>query len=269
MKYLCYMDEMPDPISLSVKSVLRTAACLIIPALLTTACGTSPPLRLGAEWHPSPNHDGRRPNFIILHQTSNDAAWKALATLSSPEKRVSAHYLVERDGRLHQLVDESRRGWHAGRSWWGGTTDLNSASIGIELDNTGDEPFPDEQIAALVSLLQELTRDYRIPHWNILGHGDVAPGRKVDPSRYFPWRRLAAAGFGLWCEPTYAIADPIPAADIGLQALGYDVSNIGAATSAFRRHFAGIDGDDPLTADERSLLACLVARKAAAPVGSN
>jgi N-acetylmuramoyl-L-alanine amidase len=145
---------------------------------------------------PSPNFDQRRPNFVILHQTTNATVDKALATLTDPARKVSAHYLIGRDGKSLQLVDESARAWHAGESRWGGMSDLNSASIGIELDNTGDEPFAEPQITALLALLAELRERYRIPAANVLAHGDVAPTRKVDPAATFPgaaWRRPALA----------------------------------------------------------------------------
>lgn len=215
----------------------------------------------GAAWQPSPNFDQRRPNFVILHQTSNDNVARALATLTDPERRVSAHYLIGRDGAVMQLVDESARAWHAGESWWGGSTDLNSASIGIELDNTGDEAFAEPQIAALLTLLDELRQRYRIPAANYLAHGDVAPTRKVDPGRLFPWQRLAAHGFGLWCDKPAAAAPAGFDAMLGLQALGYDIKVAAAARQAFRRHFLAQDADAELAPDELALLHCLLQKK--------
>jgi N-acetylmuramoyl-L-alanine amidase len=217
----------------------------------------------GALWQPSPNFDARRPNFVILHQTTNDTMARALATLTDPQREVSAHYLIGRDGAVMQLVDEASRAWHAGESWWGGSTDLNSTSVGIELDNTGDEEFAEAQIVALLALLDELRARYRIPAANILAHGDIAPTRKVDPSRLFPWRRLAQHGFGLWCEA------PPPAAPsgfdtlLGLQALGYDVAAPAAARQAFRRHFTASDAAAELAPSEQALLHCLLQKKAA------
>jgi N-acetylmuramoyl-L-alanine amidase len=160
-----------------------------------------------------------------------------------------------------QLVDESARAWHAGASWWGGSTDLNSASIGIELDNTGEEPFAEPQIAALLVLLDELRTRHRIPAANYLAHGDIAPTRKVDPSRLFPWQRLAQQGFGLWCETPPAAAPAGFDAQLGLQALGYDIRAPGAARAAFRRHFRGSEGDAELAPDEQALLHCLLQKK--------
>ena len=240
----------------------RGLAVLLLAAL--AACAPLPPGQgRGALWQPSPNFDLRRPNFVILHQTTNDNAAKALATLTDPERRVSAHYLIGRDGALMQLVDEAARAWHAGDSWWGGSTDLNSASIGIELDNTGDEAFAEAQIVALLALLDELRTRYRIPAANFLGHGDIAPARKVDPSRLFPWQRLATRGFGLWCETPPPAAPAGFDALLGLQALGYDVAVPATARQAFRRHFAASDADAELAPAEQALLYCLLQKKVA------
>jgi N-acetylmuramoyl-L-alanine amidase len=233
---------------------------LLLPLLLA-ACA---PLPSGqgrdALWRPSPNVDQRRPNFVILHQTTNATVDKALATLTDPQRKVSAHYLIGRDGALIQLVDEAARAWHAGESRWGGMSDLNSASIGIELDNTGEEPFAEAQIVTLLSLLADLRERYRIPAANVLAHGDVAPTRKVDPSRFFPWRRLAQAGFGLWCDAPPAAAPAGFDATLGLRALGYDTSVAAAARAAFRRHFLAEEGNHDFSAGEQALLHCLLSQ---------
>jgi len=237
--------------------LLRGFALLLLATLV--ACAPLPAGQgRGALWQPSPNFDQRRPNFVILHQTSSDNAARALATLTDPQRKVSAHYLIGRDGVVMQLVDEANRAWHAGESRWGGMSDLNSASIGIELDNTGAEEFPEPQILALLALLDNLRVRYPIPTANYLAHGDVAPTRKVDPGRLFPWRRLARQGFGLWCEAPPATPPAGFDAQLGLQALGYDVSVPGAARAAFRRHFLAQDGDVEMAPAEAALLHCLL-----------
>lgn len=232
-------------------------------ALLAAACA---PLheRIGhpSEWIASPNFNDRRPSYVILHHTTNDTADQALRTLTDRLREVSAHYLIGRDGRIYQLVDERRRAWHAGQSRWGTDADLNSSSIGIELDNNGREPFSTEQIDALLRLLDDLKSRYRIPTENFLGHADVAPGRKVDPSARFPWRRLAQHGFGLWCDPPWP---PAPAgfdADLGLQALGYDITKREAAVHAFKLRYVQATVDSVLTPGDRDQLYCLLQTRA-------
>ena len=242
----------------------RLPFSLLIAAIATLLAGcaplaphpTSPPIH----WQASPNFDQRRPNLVIIHHTSNTTSAQALHTLTTPERKVSAHYLIDRDGSIIQLVRESDRAWHAGKSWWGGITDVNSSSIGIELDNSGSEPFADAQIDALLALLADIRQRYPIPAANFIGHGDVAPTRKDDPSLLFPWVRLAAAGFGLWCE---APLPPAPAAfdlALALTALGYDPATPDASQRAFRHHYLG--GDEAPPAEQENALAyCLLRKK--------
>jgi len=241
---------------------MRRIVVLLVAAGLAGCGALSPPGSLEVELRPSPNHGERRPQYVILHHTTNATAEEALSTLTSPLSRVSSHYLVGRDGRIYFLVDERRRAWHAGHSYWAGNRDLNSASIGIELDNTGEEPFAIPQVESLIALLRDITARWRMPPQNVLGHGDVAPGRKADPSAQFPWRRLAEAGFGLWCEPPYPEA-PAGADDrLLLSVLGYDVSRPAAAVAAFRRRWAPLAGaDERLSEAERGLLACLIGKR--------
>ena len=234
------------------------AACAPLSPRPASATGAT---LAGVSWQRSPNFDQRRPNLVIIHHTSNSTSEQALRTLTSPERKVSAHYLIDRDGSIVQLVSESDRAWHAGLSWWGGISDVNSASIGIELDNTGSEPFADAQIDALLALLTDIRLRYPIPTANFIGHGDVAPTRKDDPSPLFPWARLAAAGFGLWCD------SPLPPAPDGfdltlaLAALGYDPATPDAAQRVFRHHYFG--GDEAPSAEQENALAyCLLQQKA-------
>ena len=235
-------------------------AAFVMAALLAGCAPWSPRTPLpGAN---SPNFDERRPNLVIIHHTSNTTAAQALKTLTSPDSKVSAHYLIVRDGSVVQLVDAGARAWHAGKSWWGGITDINSISLGIELDNSGDEPFAAVQIDALLALLADIRQRYNIPAANFIGHADVAPARKDDPSRLFPWSTLAAHGFGLWCDAPLA---PAPAGfdvTLGLTALGYDPAVPDAARRAFRLHYVR---DDPAAAgvDESALVFCLLQKKAA------
>lgn len=237
-----------------------TRACALL-LLAAAACAPLPQrTTLPVEQRPSPNYNERRPNYVILHHSSNDTAERALTTLTDGAREVSAHYLVARDGTIYYLVDELARAWHAGRSYWAGNTDMNSVSIGIELDNNGNEPFPDAQIAALITLLADLKARYGIPTANFLAHGDVAPGRKVDPGRWFPWQLLAGHGFGVWCEPPHAPAPPELDTTLLLAALGYDVSDPAAAAAAFHRRFLPHQADGEIGEEGRAVLYCLLRR---------
>lgn len=152
----------------------------------------------------SPNFGERRgriaADMIILHYTGMESAAGALSWLANPAAQVSAHYFVDEDGTVIQMVGESYRAWHAGVSAWGGETDINSASIGIEIVNPGHEfgyrPFAEAQIDAVIALCRDIVGRLQIAPQRVLGHSDVAPGRKTDPGEFFPWARLAAAGIG-------------------------------------------------------------------------
>lgn len=232
-------------------------------ALLLAACAPMQE-RVGypSEWVESPNFNLRRPVYVVIHHTTDNTVEEALRTLTDPVREVSAHYLVGRDGRVLQLVDERFRAWHAGRSRWGSDADINSSSIGIELDNNGNEPFAPAQIGALLQLLADIKTRYKIRTENFLAHADVAPGRKVDPSTWFPWRELARHGFGLWCEP------PVPAApfgfnaELGLQALGYDLARPEAAITSFKLRYVQANIDTALTQAEHDLVYCLLQERA-------
>jgi N-acetylmuramoyl-L-alanine amidase len=237
------------------------------PGGLTAAQRSEPPGRpvsVAAEWHASPNVDSRRPNYVVIHHTSDGNVEDALRTLTDPLRRVSSHYLISRDGRILQLVDDRERAWHAGESYWGGLQDMNSASIGIELDNDGREPFAEAMIDALLALLRDIDQRFNIPTPNFIGHGDIAPGRKVDPSVLFPWRRLAAEGYGLWCEPPYPSVPPGADTALMLHAFGYNVTRLDAAAAAFKRHFVPDDPSPLMTEKDRSILYCLVSQKQSA-----
>ena len=246
---------------------LHRSALLPLLVSMLAACAPLPQgTGLGARWQPSPNFDARRAAFVVIHYTAGDTSGRALRTLTSPRSGVSAHYLIGRDGGLLQLVDERARAWHAGASRWGPAHDLNSASIGIELDNDGSEPYAQAQIDTLLRLLSDLRQRHRLPPSSFLGHSDVAPGRKIDPGPRFPWARLAAHGFGAWCG---APPPPAPAgfdALLGLRAIGYDTRDPAAALGAFRLRYRPWAGaDEPIDAD-RDLVHCVLARLAA-PAG--
>lgn len=152
--------------------------------------------------HPSPNFGPRRldarPDMVVLHFTDMRSSAAALERLCDPGAEVSAHYLVGRDGRCWQLVEEPMRAWHAGAGAWGAVSDVNSRSIGIELDNDGAAPFPEPQMRALETLLAGILPRWRIPPERVIGHSDMAPDRKRDPGPRFDWRRLARGGLSVW-----------------------------------------------------------------------
>ena len=151
---------------------------------------------------PSPNfgerRGGARPSLVVIHYTAMDTAESALERLCSREYEVSAHYLIARDGRAFQLVAETKRAWHAGSGLWGGEGDVNSRSIGIELSNSGLEPFSARQMLALEHLLRAIMADWRIRPEGVIGHSDFAIGRKTDPGPKFDWKRLASQGLAVW-----------------------------------------------------------------------
>ena len=219
------------------------------------------PANIRVEQRASPNFDVRRPSFVVIHHTGDSRAEGALRTLTDPVRQVSSHYLIARDGRIFQLVDDRARAWHAGDSYWSGVDDLNSASIGIELDNDGREPFAEPLIASLLELLADIKTRFGIPSANFIGHGDIAPGRKVDPHSGFPWRRLAAAGYGLWCDPPYPAVPAGVDTALLLQAFGYSVVRPDEAVAAFKRHFVPDDPSPQVTEKDRAILYCLVQQK--------
>jgi N-acetylmuramoyl-L-alanine amidase len=212
---------------------------------------------------PSPNFEprrsGSRPNILLLHYTGVASAAKAIDWLSRPESKVSAHYVVDEAGHITQLVAEEMRAWHAGLGAWAGESDINSASIGIEIHNPGHElgypDFPEPQLGAVEALCRDIIARHGIRAERVLAHSDVAPTRKKDPGEKFPWARLAQAGIGHWVAPEPVVwADPGIARDEAgplvatvqtlLARYGYGIEATGGfdpktefAVTAFQRHF--------------------------------
>ena len=222
---------------------------------LLTACAHRNPL---AKWERSPNFDDRRPVLVVLHYTAGKTAEGSLHTLKTANSKgpVSAHYLLGKDGTLYQLVDERKRAWHAGDGRWGANTDLNSTSIGIEIDNDGYTPYPDVQIDKLIVLLDDLARRLGIPRQQVIGHEDMAPGRKIDPGALFPWKRLFDAGFGIWPDPD--APPPPPGFDPvnALRLIGYSTDNLEATIHSYRMRFRG-DNAKALDAEDLRILHAL------------
>ena len=193
------------------------------------------------EWIGTVNFNLRKPNLVIIHHTAQTAIEQTIRTFTMTKTKVSAHYVVGRDGKVVQMLNDYLRAWHAGSGSWGKITDVNSCSIGIELDNNGKEPFAEEQIVSLMSLLNKLKRQYNIPTENILGHSDIAPTRKVDPSTYFPWKTLAENGFGLWKDENLETAPANFNVEQALRIIGYETKNLDSAIRAFKLHFIQTD----------------------------
>jgi N-acetylmuramoyl-L-alanine amidase len=223
----------------------------------------------GAEVRVSPNfgprRDGAAPSLVILHYTGMETGEAAEAWLCNDKSEVSSHYIVHEDGRIVQMVRETDRAWHAGKSSWRGESDVNSASVGIEIVNPGHTlgypDFTDPQIGAVTSLCRGLAARHGIAPHGFLAHSDVAPGRKIDPGERFPWARLAQAGVGHWVEPVPAGGTPLLAAGdrgdaveelqsmLALYGYGVEISGVFDDTTrlvveAFQRHFrqAQVDG---------------------------
>jgi N-acetylmuramoyl-L-alanine amidase len=231
---------------------------------------TAPDSPLVSRLVASPNFGERRgysrPNCLILHYTGMPTGKAALKALTDPGREVSAHYLIWENGAIDQLVAESARAWHAGRGSWKGETDLNSASIGIEIVNPGYEggspPFPERQIEATIGLARDICARWAIPPERVLAHSDTAPARKRDPGEAFPWARLWRSGVGHWTKPAPLAGAPLFAHEEegppvrALQAMlalyGYGVEITGVydrrtrqAVTAFQRHFRPerVDGE--------------------------
>jgi len=242
---------------------------------------------VAAEVLPSPNYgerkDGRHPDMIVLHYTGMADANEALKLLATLGSDVSAHYFVFEDGRIVQMVQESRRAWHAGRAVWAGETDINSRSIGIEIANPGHEhgypDFPKRQIAAVTALCRSIQTRHTIPPVRVLGHSDVAPSRKQDPGEKFPWRTLYDSAVGHWVKPAPITAggrlltlgdrgDAVTAVQEQLHDYGYGVavsahydSATYDAVAAFQRHFRPERVDGATDESTRNTLRDLLANR--------
>jgi N-acetylmuramoyl-L-alanine amidase len=215
-----------------------------------------------ADWHPAANFEarknGQRPTILLLHYTGMKSAEHALYWLCTPQSRVSCHYLIDEAGKITQMVREEMRAWHAGEAYWAGETDINSASIGIEIHNPGhDAGYPDfteAQMRATEALCLDILARHVIKPHGVLAHSDVSPHRKCDPGEKFDWARLARGGVGHWVEPAPVAGDSgfrlgnedseIARFQARLAAYGYQIDVTGRycnqteiVTAAFQRHF--------------------------------
>jgi N-acetylmuramoyl-L-alanine amidase len=210
----------------------------------------------------SPNFDERTlpVSMVVLHYTGMPDAESAITRLADAEAKVSAHYVVCEDGQILRMVNEEQRAWHAGRSYWRGISDVNSASVGIEIINPGHEfgyrPFPEEQMDAVVRLVADVVDRYAIAPSNVVGHSDVAPARKQDPGELFDWARLAKLKLAL-PRPTSRLVDPLWTDSgflLALERFGYDVRDASAAVTAFQRRFRPELIDGEIDGESRAIL---------------
>lgn len=273
-----------NPYRLTNKSYQRQTRAL------TRTLRAQPPVIAGpgsllrdSYWVGTTNFGLRKPNLVVIHHTAQHSTDETLKTFTLPRTQVSAHYVIGRDGRTFHMLNDYLRAWHGGVARWGNDNDINSSSVGIELDNDGIEPFAEPQIQSLLVVLAYLKKTYGIPASNFIGHSDIAPTRKNDPSVAFPWKRLADNGFGLWYDEA-ALIDTVVVAPVvsvfppqlplapadsatvrpnpvdtfdpreALRIIGYDTRDLNAAIMAFKRHFVPHDVNAVLTAEDRRIL---------------
>ncbi len=211
--------------------------------------------QIAGTWVGTTNFNMRKPNFVIIHHTAQNSCDETLKTFTMHTTQVSAHYVICKDGSVHHMLNDYLRAWHGGVAKWGNNTDINSSSIGIEIDNNGVDTFAAAQINTLLQLLANLKKAYAIPSANFIGHADIAPTRKNDPNVTFPWKKLANAGFGLWWNDTTGVS--VPQGFTPLQALriiGYDIRDSSAVIQSFNRKFLQYEGPGTLTEEGRKIL---------------
>ena len=201
------------------------------------------------------NFGMRKPNVVVIHYTAQNSCEQTLQTFTKPATQVSAHYVICKDGTLHHMLNDYLRAWHAGVGRWGNMSDVNSTSIGIEIDNNGIDSFSTAQINTLLGVLSFAKKEYNIPVENFIGHSDVAPARKIDPGLLFPWKTLSEKGFGLWYNDTSDVIVPNDFnVKYALKIIGYDVKNLQNAIGAFKRHFLNTANNALFTKPEEKVL---------------
>ena len=232
----------------SYKKQAKEYAKLLSQYPLKDSIDTSP------SWVATVNFNLRKPNFVVIHHTAQNSCEQTLKTFTTKKTEVSAHYVVCRDGTVYHMLNDYLRAWHGGVGKWGNATDINSLSIGIEIDNNGFEPFTPPQINSLLSLLDRIKKSFKIPIANFIGHADIAPGRKVDPSRYFPWQQLADHGFGYWYDTTATILPPDFNNLQALRIIGYDIKDSVSAIQSFKIHFTPTDSTATINEADKKIL---------------
>jgi N-acetylmuramoyl-L-alanine amidase len=206
------------------------------------------------DWVGTTNFNLRKPNIVVIHHTAQNSCEQTLQTFIKPSTSVSAHYVICKEGIVHHMLNDYLRAWHGGIGRWGNINDLNSTSIGIEIDNNGYEPFTEQQIGSLLVLLDSIKKRYGVPTSNFIGHSDIAPTRKVDPNIHFPWKQLSEKGFGHWWSDTTGVIVPDHFNHLeALRIIGYDVRDSSAAIGAFKRKFVQEESKTMTEADRKIL----------------
>lgn len=213
---------------------------------------------MAQQWVGTTNFGMRKPNFVIIHHTAQNGCDSTLRTFTLTRTQVSAHYVICKDGTIQHMLNDYLRAWHAGNSKWGNVTDINSSSIGIELDNNGFEPFTEPQMNSLLQVLKRLKKDNNIPTANFIGHSDIAPKRKVDPNKYFNWQLLAQNGFGNWYDTANVKLPDNFNAIQSLRIIGYDTKDSVAAIKAFKLHFVQQDSIPKISETDKKIIYDLV-----------
>jgi len=230
-------------------SLLAFAQSEAAPVIIDSTGTTLP-----TSWVGTVNFGIRKPNYVIIHYTAQDSLAQTIKTFQLKRTAVSAHYVVAKDGRIVHMVNDYLRANQAGVGKWGSITDMNSCSIGIEIDNNGSEPYPAPQINSLLALLAKLKKDYTIPQANFIGHQDWAPKRKPDPGPLFPWKVMAAHGFSFWSDEILELAPENYDYLTALRLIGYDISTPKDAILAFKRHFVQSDITPTMTQLDLNIL---------------
>lgn len=215
-------------------------------------------LQYAPNWVGTTNFSLRKPNFVVIHHTAQNSCDQTLKTFTLPRTQVSAHYVICREGFVYHMLHDNLRAHHAGLGKWGNVSDMNSSSIGIEIDNNGSEPFTDAQMNSLIQLLDRLKRAYNIPQANFIGHMDWAPGRKVDPSRQFSWETLAEKGFGYWYDTTSVNVPVDFNAMQALRIIGYNINKPDIAIQSYKIHWAPQDTTKVINEMDKKILVDLV-----------
>lgn len=216
-------------------------------------------INMSPEWVGTTNFSMRKPNFVVIHHTAQTSCEQTLKTFTLPRTQVSAHYVICEDGIVYHMLNDYLRAHHAGIGRWGNVTDLNSSSIGIELDNDGTESFTAPQMQSLYTLLERLKKTHNIPTANFIGHSDLAPTRKNDPNINFDWKEMSNRGFGLWYSDTTKLVVPTDFNALhALRIVGYDITNPTAAITVFKRKYLRRENGKELTEGDKKVLYALM-----------